>query len=322
MLPKRPHPGSGDNLSEQTLGRPRRRGLAILLSLGLAGLGEVYAGRPRAGIVTFAAVLIVGVVDTALVFAPLPGPGVLILSVAISLGAAAFVLLRAAKAARQAPDPYLLQPYNRWYWYALAVVISLLVLQPTVTRVLRSRWVRAFRVPSIAMEPTIRSGDFILASTRPSARIPAQDGVVIVASATDDRIHTVKRVVGLPGDTLTMTQGELIRNGRAVAEPYARILFPSGAPELRLSEGRNWHLAHLVDRSRRAARLYNPDTQNWGPLLVPPDSVFVLGDNRDNSYDSRFYGAVGIDRLRGKPLVIYFSMRDSDVRWSRIGLRF
>jgi signal peptidase I len=48
----------------------------------------------------------------------------------------------------------------------------------------------------------------------------------------------------------------------------------------------------------------------------------VLGDNRDNSYDSRFYGAVGIDRLRAKPLTIYFSFGDSHVRWSRIGLRF
>ena len=291
----------------------------MLLSLGLAGLGELYAGRPQAGIVTFAVLFLCAAVTIALVFMPLTGPALLILSFGIPLCAWIFVLIRAARAARHAPVPYPLQSYNRWYWYVLAVLFSLLVLQPAVSRVLRSRWIQALRVPSSSMEPTIYAGDYIFASKRPSARVPQHNGLVLVASATDARLMTIKRVVGLPGDTLAMAAGELIRNGRAMTEPYAQTLFPAGE---KLSEGRSWHLAHLANQSRSTARLYVPDTHNWGPLVVPADSVFVLGDNRDNSYDSRYYGAVGMDRLRGRPLAIYFSVRDYDVRWSRIGLRF
>lgn len=303
-------------------GRPRRRGVAILLSLLLAGLGELYAGRPRAAVVTFVSVGFLGPLILALMFLSVEGLWILILPCGILLGALVFVLVRAARAARAAPNPYALQPYNRWYWYALAVLIFQFVWQPAVFNDLRSGWLEAFRLPSNSMEPTLHVGDFIFVSKRPAARIPQLNGLVVFSK---DGLMVLKRVVGLAGDTLAMKDGRLFRNGRALTEPYAQNVDPVAAERGALEEGRPWHLKHLVASALKTEEPYHPDMRNWGPLVIPPDSVFVLGDNRDNSYDSRFFGAIGVNRIRGRPLVIYFSAglgpAGGGVQWSRIGLR-
>jgi signal peptidase I len=134
----------------------------------------------------------------------------------------------------------------------------------------------------------------------------------------------IKRVVGLPGDTLAMVDGVLLRNRVPVAEPYTQLTDSLGAVSHHLEDGRAWHLAHLV---RKDATAYRPTMRNWGPIVVPEDSAFVLGDNRDESFDSRFWGAVGIDRIRGRPIAAYFSIETkpdggSAIRWERIGHRF
>ena len=305
-------------------GRPRRRGIAILLSLLLAGLGELYAGRPRAAVVTWVSIHIFGALTLVVPFMPLPGLWLLIVPIVMVLGGWVFVLSRANRAARAAPNPYPLQPYNRWYWYLLPVLASTLKLQPAVLNEVRSHWLQAFRIPSPSMEPTLHVGDFIFVSKRPAARVPLLNGLVVFT--TQDGLSVIKRVVGMPGDTLAMENGTLIHNGRAVAEPYARSYDPVNAERDKLEEGRRWHLAHLTGAARKTEQPYEPTARSWGPLVIPRDSVFLLGDSRDNSYDSRFYGAVPVNRIRGKPLVIYFSVglgpAGGGVQWSRIGLRF
>jgi signal peptidase I len=213
--------------------------------------------------------------------------------------------------------------YNRWYWYLLAVLIGVFVLRPAAFGLLHSRWLQAFRIPSAAMEPTLLIGDFIFASVRPSDRQPRRHDIVIFESPTEAGLLVIKRVVGLPGDTLTMKNGVLALNGVSRQEAFAQGGDSAGADGQNLDDARPWHVAHLVQRE---VATYRPTTRNWGPLVVPRDSVFLLGDNRDESFDSRFYGAVGLDRIRGRPLKIYFSFGSQDghssVRWSRIGHRF
>jgi len=116
----------------------------------------------------------------------------------------------------------------------------------------------------------------------------------------------------------------LYRNGVALDEPYAVYLDRSGSdarhPSMR------WQMDHVVDL--RAYRRYNPTRDNWGPLVVPEGKLFVLGDNRDNSEDSRYWGFVDRERVKGRPWMVYYSFDPrapdrapwlNSVRWDRIG---
>jgi len=305
--------------------KPRHRWGAALLSLVLPGLGHLYAGQVRAAARAFVGYHIATALSISVVFMAFLGVFATVLSVAFLLVAWVTVAVMAARSAARAPNPYSLQLYNRWYWYVLAILVAAFVWQPAVFGVVRSRWVEAFRIPSAAMAPSVLAGDFIFVSKLPSARrAPDRNDIVILEAPTTPGLMVIKRVVGLPGDTLAMVDGVLLRNRVPVAEPYTQLTDSLGAVSRHLEHGRAWHLAHLV---RKDATAYRPTMRNWGPIVVPGDSAFVLGDNRDESFDSRFWGAVGIDRIRGRPIAAYFSIETnpdggSAIRWERIGHRF
>jgi signal peptidase I len=159
-----------------------------------------------------------------------------------------------------------------------------------------------------------------------STRTNLTHGSVVVFEAVDEPgLKVIKRVLGLPGDTVWMTSGSLHRNGRRLEEPF--IIHSdqtrSEDPEQR-GHMRSWQVAHTVALDTVS---YAPDLQDWGPLVVPPDSFFALGDNRDASYDSRYYGFIPMSRVLGKPRVIYLSLEIdtsgsiTGLRWARIGGR-
>ena len=124
----------------------------------------------------------------------------------------------------------------------------------------------------------------------------------------------IKRVVAGPGDTVAMRGGQLIVNSRAVDEPYAE----RDTVDPVYSEF-GWQAAHVDSGATGGA--YKPSLHTWGPLVVPPDNYFVLGDSRNNSADSRFFGFVPRDSITATPTIVYFSSdpETGAVRWSRIG---
>jgi signal peptidase I len=261
----------------------------------------------------------------AVVFMAFLGAFAAVLPVVFALGAWITIAVLAARSAARAPNPYSLQPYNRWYWYVLGILVAALVWQPAVFAAVRSWCVEAFRVRSTAMAPSVLAGDFVFVSKLPSARgAPDRNDIVMLEGPTTPGLMVIKRVVGLPGDTLAMVDGVLQRNRVPIAEPFAQLTDSLGALPHPLEDGRAWQLAHLVGKDPTA---YRPNMRNWGPIVVPRDSAFVLGDNRDESFDSRFWGAVGLDRIRGRPIAAYFSIETnpeggSAIRWDRIGHRF
>ncbi len=199
--------------------------------------------------------------------------------------------------------------------------------------------VEAFKIPSGSMERTLLVGDFLLVnkvvygaelplmSTRlPGLRRPTRGDVIVFEWPKDRSKNFVKRLVGLPGDTLAMRDGILIRNGVALAEPYVSHSDPETDP---VWEEFRWQGNFLV-KTAGATVAYHPSRNNWGPLVVPEAQYFVLGDNRDNSLDSRYWGFVPDSLLRGRPEVVYFSCAPDSavdfgclthIRWTRLGER-
>jgi signal peptidase I len=203
--------------------------------------------------------------------------------------------------------------------------------------IIRTFVVEAFKIPTGSMENTLLVGDFLLVNKAvygaevpfTDARLPGFDaphrGDVIVFEWPKDRTKNfVKRIVGVPGDTVEMRDGRVWLNGQALDERYVVHTEPGTD---RGSEEFGWQRNWLV-RSASASSGDHPSRNNWGPLIVPRKNFFVLGDNRDNSYDSRYWGFVPDSLVKGKPLFVYFSFaRDAihrfpwltNVRWARLG---
>lgn len=200
-------------------------------------------------------------------------------------------------------------------------------------------FVEPFRVwPTGSMKNTLLVNDFLfvnkflygaelpLAAARlPAVREPKHGDIVVVRSVEDPSLRLVKRVIGLPGDTVAMQAGVLVRNGIRVSEPYATApdLSQNGDRETQ-RKMRSWQLHYYVGSD---AAHYVPGLHDWGPLVVPSDSLFLLGDNRDSSYDGRYYGFVPRSNLLGHPFVVYFSYDNNSwrslpfvtaVRWHRL----
>ncbi len=220
-----------------------------------------------------------------------------------------------------------------WEWAKVVPAAVLLFL------VLRTFLVEAYKIPTGSMEHTLLVGDFLLVNKlvygaevpftgkRLPALRPLRHGDVVVFDyPVDPSKNFVKRLVGLPGDTLAMRDGILVRNGQSQTERYVEHSDPDVDP---VNADFAWQRGFLVNAADAAdAGAYRPSRNNWGPLVVPPKHFFVLGDNRDNSLDSRYWGFVSDSLLRGTPLVVYYSYTPDSVtavpwlmriRWTRFG---
>jgi len=221
---------------------------------------------------------------------------------------------------------------TRWLWEwvkSIAVALAVWFLLSTFL-------IKAFRITSGSMEQTVLVGDFLfvnkllygvevplVGARLPAVREPRDGEVVLVRSPIEDLL-LLKRVVGLPGDTVAMKEGVLWRNGKPVVEPYVTLEPTAPAIDSATADQmRRWQTRFLVGN----AEGYSPDLRNWGPLVVPGDSLMAMGDNRDESFDSRYYGFIPRVNLQGSPLFIYYSYDATSwrplpfltaIRWGRL----
>ena len=176
--------------------------------------------------------------------------------------------------------------------------------------------VQPFRIPSGSMEPTLKVGDFLLVDKQsygpageldrlllPPARVSRGD-LVVFHYPVNPGLHLVKRVVGMPGDRIRMRGGLVLVNGRVLEEPYA--FYSPSRPN-----GFRDDFPSLLEADP------NVDLRWWirlrgsmkdGEVTVPENQYFVLGDNRNHSDDSRYWGFVPRQAIVARPLVIYFSL--------------
>jgi signal peptidase I len=175
----------------------------------------------------------------------------------------------------------------------IAVILALFI---------RTFIVQAFKIPTGSMEENLLIGDHLLVnkfvfgptatrlerSLLPVGTVKRHDVVVFKYPEEPDR-DFIKRVIGLPGETVEVRDKKLYINGQALEEPYAHFLQPVATPS-------EFHEVTSFDVRDR-----------YGPVTVPVNQYFVMGDNRDNSQDSRYWGFLPRDYIKGKALVIYWS---------------
>ena len=194
---------------------------------------------------------------------------------------------------------------------ALQSLLSVLIVSLFLTTFI----LQPVRIPSSSMEPTLLVGDFLLLDKQPvlgsaggllpPAAIHHDDVIVFHDPVDDPSVQLVKRVIGLPGDRIHLRDGVVYRNGVALEEPFAvhraagADVYRDDFPDLQTMDMRvdpAWWIA-----LRRLAP--------GGELTIPADDYFVMGDNRNNSADSRYWGFVPRSAIVGRPLLIYFSWR-------------
>ena len=182
--------------------------------------------------------------------------------------------------------------------------IEVLLIALLLALVIRTFAVQAYRIPSGSMLQTLQIGDQLLVNRLAYGFFvpfvddplvtwnePKLGDVIVFEYPLDPDTDFIKRVIGVPGDKIAMQDKVLYVNGVKLDEPYVQH----------------------VDTD------IMPKRDNFGPIEVPPGKYFVMGDNRDDSKDSRFWGFVDFNAIQGKAVIIYWSWHDWDVKWDRIG---
>ena len=313
-------------MTASTLFHHRRSVVASVLTLLTPGLGHLYLGFPAQALAIWlcSLALIVSVFYGILSLSPSMVVGGLPALVRIGfVGWAAWDAARRARTADTAGAWY-----QRWYMLALIWLAIAAALQPFVMSGER-RMIEAFRIPSGSMEPTVQIGDYLYTDMRGSARVSVTRGSLVVYSSVEERgLKALKRVVALGGDTVAMRGGRLFLNGAPVDEPYVTSLASlHGVDPDQRAAMLKWQAALLTQRDSISL---HPDLNDWGPLVVPHETLLLLGDNRQASYDSRFWGPLPRRNVLGRPAMIYYSYDPGTgvllpfltaIRWSRMGTR-
>jgi signal peptidase I len=200
---------------------------------------------------------------------------------------------------------------------------------------IRSFLVHTFVIISGSMEETLLVGDLLLVNRAAvgsqvpgtSWRIPGyskleRGDILVFDPPHEDELKLVKRLMGLPGDTVEMRNKVFYVNGEPLEEPYVRHTDSRDD----VHPWMPWQKDYLLPGPTNGS--YTPSRDNWGPLVIPEDQFLMLGDNRDTSLDSRYWGFLEGWRIEGRAVLVYFSYNKGslrpfpwlkEIRWGRIG---
>ena len=198
---------------------------------------------------------------------------------------------------------------------AFRETVEAVVFAFIIAMVIRTFVIQAFKIPSGSMIPTLLVGDHLLVNKfllgtpvdipftnihlfhMPGLRNPRRGDVIVFKYPDNPTRDFIKRVIGVGGDVVESRNKVIFVNGKKLVEPYVQH----------------------VDNTIKPGGIDPRD--NFGPIQVPRGDVFVMGDNRDESYDSRYWGFVEDDQIKGKAIIIYWSWDKNKhwVRFNRIG---
>ncbi|OPZ68862.1 MAG: Signal peptidase I [bacterium ADurb.Bin478] len=225
----------------------------------------------------------------------------------------------------------------REYFEAFAVALL-------AALILRALVIQAFRIPTGSMKDTLLVGDFLLVNKfiygaatpdyipftkirlpyyqMPGLKEPERGDIIVFKYPLDESVDYIKRCIGAPGDTLEMRDGLVYVNHR----PEGEIRFLEKKFDYEEDHYVNYYRVTSPSGKEYTIRRYDGASPNFPAVVVPPDHLFMMGDNRDNSADSRSWGFMPVRNIRGKALVIYFSWEKNEpfwnlfkaIRWNRI----
>jgi signal peptidase I len=250
---------------------------------------------------------------------------------------------RGKRGAKQSPGG------TAWFggaWELVKSIAGALLIYLVINTLL----IAAYRIPSGSMIPTLLVGDWLFVNklvygphipftgvNLPGYADPQRGEVIVFESpyqadnGPDFTPTLVKRMVGMPGDTMYMRQGLLHVNGIAQRQGFGIATAGAAAGANEPDPAFDWEHKYELKTSRFGPAPAQPTHDDWGPLVIPAGHYMMLGDNRYESKDSRYWGFVPRENVRGRPIFVYYSYRadDSDrplpfltdIRWGRLGAR-
>ncbi len=195
---------------------------------------------------------------------------------------------------------YALKPYNRWYYYVLIYVCFGITQSYTIENRGKYLGYETYRIPSTSMEPTIQVGDFIIVNTW-KEQIERGD-VVVFRYPKDLSIDYIFRVIGLPNEEITYRDKVVLINGRPLQQTHLEAYISYARPSIEFQE------KFEQQKSRKYKIIFDENRPIInGRFAVPEGHYFVMGDNRDNSNDSRYWGFVPEEDIKGAANYIWMS---------------
>ena len=290
--------------------------VAVMLSLAATGLGQIYCGRVVRGLVMFLGSMLFAPLIVAAALLP-PATLVLvglILALLAVLGVYVYAVVDAFRLARRGRDHFHPMDYNRPLVYTLFVLVGLTYAAGGLYFI-RSSVFEAFSIPTASEVPTLLPGDRILVNkTTYQRRFLRRGDEVVFRVSSEPGLKWVKRVIALPGDTVEVKDNEVFVNGQKLPrEPAPRASLGAAAQEIK------GEVFEETNSGRRYRILFAADTKplpDYPQAKVPDGACFVLGDNRNNSRDSRTTGFVAVGDVLGDVQYRYWPAGT----WARFGV--
>lgn len=284
-------------MQSELIKKSRKPWLAGVLSSIIPGVGHVYLGNFDRGVKFYATIILIYCLLLISGILPFPIFSLAFLLICFTI-VYVYSIVDSVKLTRLIKSPYFLKPYNKWYIYFGAYLIIFYIVLPIAPKITKKMVVQSYTISSGAMKSTLFIGDhFFVNKYSYLFSQPKRGDIVLFPFPEDPSKELIFRVIGLSGDKIEIREKKLFINDRFYPEEYISNRDPDIIP--------------LIVKPR----------DFYGPVIVPKDSLFLMGDNRDHSWDSRFWGFVKASSVKGKPENIYWSWdrNASSVIWNRIG---